>query len=594
MELTVAGEKYRILRLLGHGKGGYTYLAEKDGRRVALKQIHHEPCAYYSFGNKIEAEKRDYERLLGAGIPVPRMLALDTENERIVKELIDGPTVMELVRMGYDTESLIPQAEMMAAKAKAAGLNIDYYPTNFMLSEGRLWYVDYECNEYMDEWSFANWGRQYWTPAPEDRARAREERVFENPRLLPFQEAAGRLPLNENDIADAEARLRRFAPFIERHFPETAPLCGIIESPLREIPAMRAYLNLHAGAGIEGRLFLKMDSDLPIAGSVKARGGIYEVLKHSEELALSAGLLGDDFTVFDTAEARAFFSRYAVHVGSTGNLGLSIGIMSAALGYRAFVHMSADARQWKKDLLRAHGVTVIEYASDYSAAVREGRKMASEDPCAYFVDDENSRDLFLGYSGAARRLKAQLQALRIPVDEDHPLFVYIPCGVGGAPCGITFGLKEEFGDGVHCVFQEPVEAPCMLLGLASGLHDQISVQDFGLSGRTEADGLAVGRPSRFAGKAVEELVTGIVTVKDSRLYDYLRALYGTEGIFIEPSAAASFQGPVKLREMKETLGRFSEEQLRNACHIVWATGGSMVPEEERKKFLGLSEAPEML
>ena len=166
-ELTVSGEKYRILRLLGHGKGGYTYLAERGGRRVALKQIHHEPCDYYSFGNKIEAEMRDYERLLRAGIPVPRMLAADIENERIVKELIEGPTVMELVCLGYDTESLIPEVQAMAAKAKAAGLNIDYYPTNFMLSDGRLLYVDYECNEYMDEWSFDNWGVKYWSRTPE-------------------------------------------------------------------------------------------------------------------------------------------------------------------------------------------------------------------------------------------------------------------------------------------------------------------------------------------------------------------------------------------------------------------------------------------
>ena len=417
---------------------------------------------------------------------------------------------------------------------------------------------------------------------------AREETVWENPGLRPFAEAEGRLPLTSAGIDDAEQRLLRFAPFIEQRFPETAPARGIIESPLREIPGMRRYLNESYGAGIAGRLFLKMDSDLPISGSVKARGGIYEVLKHSEDLARVNGLLRDDYTIFNTPEARTFFSRYAIHVGSTGNLGLSIGIMSAAIGYRAFVHMSADAKQWKKDLLHAKGVTVIEYASDYSAAVREGRKMASADPCGYFVDDENSQDLFLGYAVAARRLKAQLREQNVPVDAGHPLFVYLPCGVGGAPCGITFGLKKEFGDHVFCIFEEPVEAPCMLLGMATGLHDQISVQDIGLSGRTEADGLAVGRPSRFAGKAVEELVTGCVTVRDERLFAYLRALQSTEGIFIEPSACAAFQGPVLLGQMKKTLAGRSTEQLQNASHVVWATGGAMVPEEERRKYLQAS------
>ncbi|MBR5163290.1 MAG: pyridoxal-phosphate dependent enzyme, partial [Schwartzia sp.] len=159
-----------------------------------------------------------------------------------------------------------------------------------------------------------------------------------------------------------------------------------------------------------------------------------------------------------------------------------------------------------------------------------------------------------------------------------------PCGVGGAPGGITFGLKHEFGDDVFCFFVEPTQAPCMLLGMATGLHNEICVQDVGLTGKTEADGLAVGRPSKFVGKTVEKLVSGIFTVSDEKLYVYLRGLLESEGIFIEPSACAAFQGAVKLREMSRLFpedGR-TEERLRSACHIVWATGGSMVPKEERE------------
>ena len=161
--LSVNGTEYRLLRLLGHGKGGWSYLAERDGRRLVLKQIHHESCDYYAFGNKIEAERHDYERLTRAGIRVPRMLDIDMQTERIVKEYVDGPTVFELVRDGIPVEAYLPQVREMAAQAREAGLNIDYFPTNFVVCDGLLWYVDYECNGYMDEWSFENWGVRYWS-----------------------------------------------------------------------------------------------------------------------------------------------------------------------------------------------------------------------------------------------------------------------------------------------------------------------------------------------------------------------------------------------------------------------------------------------
>ena len=162
--LMVCGKTYRLIQLLGKGKGGYSYLADCEGLLVVVKQIHHEPCDYYSFGNKIEAELLDYERLRKAGIRIPRQHTVDTDAERIVKDYIEGPTVRELVQSGVSAETYLPQARDMAAKAMAAGLNIDYYPTNFVLRNGLLWYVDYECNDYSEQWDFEHWGIQYWLP----------------------------------------------------------------------------------------------------------------------------------------------------------------------------------------------------------------------------------------------------------------------------------------------------------------------------------------------------------------------------------------------------------------------------------------------
>lgn len=261
--------------------------------------------------------------------------------------------------------------------------------------------------------------------------------------------------------------------------------------------------------------------------------------------------------------------------------------MSAKLGFNVTVHMSSDAREWKKAKLRDHGVIVREYDSDYGAAVEQGRLEAEQDPNCFFIDDENSKTLFLGYSVAGERVKAQFEEMNILVDKDHPLFVYLPCGVGGGPGGVAFGLKLAFGDHVHCLFAEPTHSPCMMLGVHTGLHDEISVQDIGLDNVTAADGLAVGRASGFVGRAMERMIDGYYTVSDETLFSHLRRLNQTEDIKLEPSALAGMKGPVIVSEDKEYLTRLdlSDKQLENSTHLVWATGGGMVPTEEMDKYL---------
>lgn len=420
--------------------------------------------------------------------------------------------------------------------------------------------------------------------------REEKEVFWMNPDKTNCQEAMKHIELTMENVNDAEKRLERFAPFIMKCFPETKDRNGLIESVLTPIPKMKELLNEKYQSNLEGTLLLKQDSHLAIAGSIKARGGIYEVLKHTEDLALENGLLKpeDSYKKLTDEECRKFFKNYTIQVGSTGNLGMSIGIMSAAVGYQVIVHMSVDAKQWKKDILRSHGVTVKEYESDYSEAVKNGRALSDQDPKSYFVDDENSRTLFLGYAVAAKRLKKQLDEQKATVDEEHPLFTYIPCGVGGAPGGVSFGLKLVFGDNVHCFFVEPTQAPCMLVGMSTGLNHEISVQDIGLTGLTHADGLAVGRPSGFVGGVMKYLLSGEFTVRDAKLYDYMRDLLDTEAIFLEPSACAAFQGPVHMEKSEITenylLENHLKEKMKNVTHIAWATGGNLVPEEIREEY----------
>ncbi len=420
------------------------------------------------------------------------------------------------------------------------------------------------------------------------------ETVWINPFYLPFEttNALCELIISEEAIADATERLIRFAPFIRKKFPETEASDGLIESALVDIPNMQHMLETAFACKVPGRLLLKMDSHLAIAGSVKARGGIYEVLKYAETLAFANGILkpGDSYERFAEEDVRTFLSQYTIQVGSTGNLGMSIGIISAALGFRVIIHMSADAKQWKKELLRNRGAEVVEYKSDYSKAVEEGRKNALSDTNSYFVDDERSKDLFLGYAVAAGRLQKQLAEKRISVDADHPLIVYIPAGVGGAPGGISYGLKRIFKDNVHCFFVEPTQCPSVLLGIATQKFEKANVRDYGISGKTDADGLACPSPSSLVTRIMTNLVSGDFTVSDGHLYDFLRLLNQSQNMYIEPSSCSAFIGPVSLLGNQDSAMYLEEqgltpEKLEHATQIVWATGGNFVPEAIRREHL---------
>lgn len=390
------------------------------------------------------------------------------------------------------------------------------------------------------------------------------------------------------DIEPARARLARCAGLLQALFPALASSQGRIESPLQPLPKLQARRG--SDPATDGTWLLKADHALPVAGSIKARGGFHEVLAFAESVALQHGLIrdGDDRTALASPTARECFARYTVTVGSTGNLGMGIGLMAAALGFRAVVHMSTDAKAWKKDRLRRHGVQVVEHAGDYAEAVAAGRAAALADPHTHFVDDEHSLQLFLGYAVAAQELAAQLTAAGRRVDAEHPLFVYLPCGVGGAPGGIAFGLKALFGAHVHCFFAEPVASPCMLVQLAAGTGSPVSVYDIGLDNRTEADGLAVGLASPLVAPLMARQLAGVYTASDAQLFDALLDLVDSEGIELEPSAAAGIPGPRWVADSdagrRYLRAHRLEAHLPNATHVIWSTGGSLVPAEAHARF----------
>ena len=116
---------------------------------------------------ELQSELNDYETLRRVGIPMPELLEADRENERILKEYIEGERIDELVLRDAMRPEYLEQIHAMCRLLYPAGLNIDYFPTNFIVRDGLLYYIDYECNGYMSQWDFENWGSKYWSKTEE-------------------------------------------------------------------------------------------------------------------------------------------------------------------------------------------------------------------------------------------------------------------------------------------------------------------------------------------------------------------------------------------------------------------------------------------
>lgn len=406
------------------------------------------------------------------------------------------------------------------------------------------------------------------------RLRAGETAVWLNPATAEL--AVSQADLDE--IAQAADRFARFEPLLKRLFPGEG-WDGRIVSALSTYGSPPAPLQ---------SLWLKGDHALPMTGSIKARGGVHELLCYVEKIARDEALLapGDPIEALLEPAAQAVLNLHSVAVASTGNLGFSIGLVARAMGLNAEIHMSIDAKEWKKARLRALDAKVIEHECHYTETVARARVASTGGQRVHFIDDEQSRDLFFGYAVAAGEIAAQLAAQGLTPTVARPLVVYLPCGVGGAPGGVLFGLKALFGPAVVGVFVEPTASACMLAALAQGEGRSISIYDIGLDNLTIADGLAVPRASRFVLEKVGPAIDAVVAVPDGHMLDWMRHAHLTNGLRLEPSAASGLAAIAPLAEAAAKVPALAE-RLDQAVHVVWATGGSALPDAE---FYGAIEA----
>lgn len=297
-------------------------------------------------------------------------------------------------------------------------------------------------------------------------------------------------------------------------------------------------------------VYLKLDSHLKVARSVKARGGFNEVISYIEKVLEEKNLLAK-FSSLELSDIKEIMKDYTIEVSSTGNLGLSIGLCAKAFGFKTKVHMSRDAKEWKKDMLRSAGAEVLEYDNDYTYAVKMGRLSASQNPDSYFVDDEMSEKLFLGYASSIFEIIDQVKESAMMISYEEPLNVFLPCGVGGAPGGIAFALRSFFKDYVKIYFLEPTEYPSMLYSYL--MKKASSVKDIGLASNTVADGLACASPSKLVFPMLDYLVDGFFAFNDDNIIKAKEKVLEVDNEIIEASSATAILAYEKLNKPKNSL-----------------------------------------
>lgn len=397
--------------------------------------------------------------------------------------------------------------------------------------------------------------------------RADEAAVWVNPAVAELAVSQA----DRDEIQRAADRFARFEPLLSRLFPDQG-WAGKIASELT------AYIDPPAGLPA---LWIKGDHALPMTGSIKARGGVHELLCYVERIARDEALLepGDDIEKLLEPEAQAVLNLHSVAVASTGNLGFSIGLVARALGLNAEIHMSIDAKEWKKERLRALDAKVVEHECHYTETVARARVASTGGQRVHFIDDERSRDLFFGYAVAAREIAGQLESEGLTPTVDRPLVVYLPCGVGGAPGGVLFGLKAVFGSAVIGVFVEPTQSACMLVAMALGGREPVSIYAVGLGNETIADGLAVPIVSGFVLEKVGGAIDAVVAVSDAQMLDWVRHAHRVNGLRLEPSASSGLSAVTPLMAAAAAHPQMAE-RVGAGIHVVWTTGGALLPDEE--------------
>ena len=100
--------------------------------------------------------------MIRLAVPVPELIHYDEDNHILAKAFDAGEPAAERAARDALDPAFWEQLFALSDRCREGGHNLDWFPTNFHLTDSRLVCLDYEAPPWSVEWSLENWALWYW------------------------------------------------------------------------------------------------------------------------------------------------------------------------------------------------------------------------------------------------------------------------------------------------------------------------------------------------------------------------------------------------------------------------------------------------